>query len=202
MTQGWVGKRDPWNGQRVSAQWRGAHCHHYRYNQKHSPQSLCFNSAQLSQPPCSGWTDVSTQRLLRAPSPTVWVQSRSRTWGRARRHQSPRAELEICPAPICVPLTAAASGEAPALPWFSSHRGVPSPSQVARDKQQLWQGPWFQGLFNLGFYSVVRTVRHARRICRPAFIARVRIQRANTTRRCFGLSSTLWVAQGTQKSLP
>lgn len=51
MTQGWVGKRDPWNGQGVSAQWRGAHCHHYRYNQKHSPQSLCFNSAQLSQPP-------------------------------------------------------------------------------------------------------------------------------------------------------
>lgn len=151
--------------------------------------------------PRSGWADVGTQGLLRVPSPAVRVQSKSRHWGRACKHQSPRAELEVCPAPLCVPLTAVASGETHCFSLVFQR--CLFPSQVARDTQQLWHWPWFQELFNLVSYSVVRNVRHTRSVCGPAFIPRVRIQRgANTTRTCFGPLSTLWVAQGTKKSLP
>lgn len=168
--------------------------------QKHSPQILCLNFAQLSQPPSS--------RLDRCVHPEAAEGFLPQSGSRAGAGTG--AELAGTRAPgqswrfALHPSTESHSqllhlGTFPAFPCFSRHRGVSSPP---RDIQQLWQWPWFQELFSLVFCSVVRNVRHPRSICDPAFIPKVRIQRENTTRTCFGPSNTLWVAQGTKKSLP
>lgn len=151
-----------------------------------------------------------TGRCRGFPSPAV--QERAPGVGLAG-HRGPRADAGFAldpPARGCVPLTAAAYGGKSLLfpPAFAAHSRDFSPPQVAGGGLwQLWQrllqlvgaGLWFHGLFDLVFESAVRNLRYTRSICGPAFISRVRSERANTTVTRVDPSSAVWVAQSTKK---